>query len=163
MLCQAVAFSPPCCCESEKAVLSFTLHRVFPGNNLSVLSWKRVVSPKVEWPTWTRSCAACCRWPCFSRRVGLDDPQRSLPTPNILWFYDKVARYSPSSLWTLQEGWCNLCTDSELKSGWDLDRLASTVGWQLCKVRKTQNQFCVPPFLVSIWEKACMDNLLFPR
>ena len=37
-------------------------------------------------PAWTRSCAACCRWPCFSRRVGLDDPQRSLPTPTILWF-----------------------------------------------------------------------------
>ena len=37
-------------------------------------------------PSWTRSCAACCRWPCFGRRVGLDDPQRSLPTPNILWF-----------------------------------------------------------------------------
>jgi len=22
-------------------------------------------------PAWTRSCAACCRWPCFGRRVGL--------------------------------------------------------------------------------------------
>ena len=41
-------------------------------------------------PAWTRSCAACCRWPCFGRRVGLDDPQRSLPTPTILWFYDSV-------------------------------------------------------------------------
>ena len=33
-------------------------------------------------------CAACCRWPCFGRGFGLDDPQRSLPTPNILWFCD---------------------------------------------------------------------------
>jgi len=33
---------------------------------------------------------ACCRWPCFGRRVGLDDPQRSLPTPNILWFCDSL-------------------------------------------------------------------------
>jgi len=41
-------------------------------------------------PAWTRSCAACCRRPCFGRGVGLDDPQRSLPTPNILWFYDSV-------------------------------------------------------------------------
>ena len=32
------------------------------------------------------SCAACCRWPCFGRRVGRDDPQRSLLTPNILWY-----------------------------------------------------------------------------
>ena len=39
-------------------------------------------------PVWTRSCAACCRWPCFGRRVGLDDPQTSLPTPAILWFCD---------------------------------------------------------------------------
>ena len=37
-------------------------------------------------PAWTRSCAAYCRWPCFGRGGGLDDPQRSLPTPNILWF-----------------------------------------------------------------------------
>ena len=27
---------------------------------------------------------------CFGRRVGLDDPQRSLPTPTILWFCDSV-------------------------------------------------------------------------
>ena len=39
-------------------------------------------------PTWTRSCAACSRWTCFSRVSGLDDPQRSLPIPTILWFYD---------------------------------------------------------------------------
>jgi len=37
---------------------------------------------------WTRSSAACCRWPCFSRGIGLDDPQRSLPNPTILWFCD---------------------------------------------------------------------------
>jgi len=37
-------------------------------------------------PAWTLSSAACCRWPCFSGRVGLGDPQRSLSTPNILWF-----------------------------------------------------------------------------
>ena len=42
---------------------------------------------------WTRSCAACCRWPCFSRRVGLDDPQRSPPTPTILWFCDSILRF----------------------------------------------------------------------
>ena len=33
---------------------------------------------------------AFCRWPCFGRRVGLDDPQRSLPTPTILWLCDSV-------------------------------------------------------------------------
>jgi len=43
-------------------------------------------------PAWTRSCAPCCRWPCFGRRVGLGDPQRSLPTPTILWFCDTSRR-----------------------------------------------------------------------
>ena len=37
-------------------------------------------------PTWARSRAACSRWPCLSRLFGLDDPQRSLPTANVLWF-----------------------------------------------------------------------------
>jgi len=55
-----------------------------PGRLWSLLLWR------YSRPTWTRSCAACCRWPCFSRRVGLDDPQRSLPTPTILWFCDSV-------------------------------------------------------------------------
>ena len=39
---------------------------------------------------WTRSSAAYCRWPCFGRRVGLDDPQRSFPTPTILWFCEEA-------------------------------------------------------------------------
>ena len=51
-----------------------------PGRLWSLLLWR------YSTPAWTRSCAACCRWPCFGRRVGLDDPQRSLPTPTILWF-----------------------------------------------------------------------------
>ena len=45
-------------------------------------------------PTWTWSCAACCRWHCFSRGVGPDDLQRSLPAPNILWFCDSVKQES---------------------------------------------------------------------
>ena len=28
--------------------------------------------------------AACCMWLCFGRGFGLDDPQKSLPTPTIL-------------------------------------------------------------------------------
>ena len=55
-----------------------------PGRLWSLLLWR------YSRPAWTRSCAACCRWPCFSRRVGLDDPQWSLPTPTILWFCDSV-------------------------------------------------------------------------
>jgi len=47
---------------------------------------------------------ACCRWPCFGRRVGLDDPQRSLPTPTILWFCER---------WS--EGW----STSPMRTGWE--------------------------------------------
>jgi len=35
-----------------------------PGRLWSLLLW-------ILRPTWTRSCAACCRWPCFGRG-GLD-------------------------------------------------------------------------------------------
>ena len=52
----------------------------------------------VFWPAWTRSSTAYCRWPCFGRRVGLDDPQRSLPTPTILWFCDSVP-YTRNAFW----------------------------------------------------------------
>ena len=53
-----------------------------PGRWWSLLLWSYLR------PAWTRSSAACCRWPCFSRRVGLDGPQRSLRIPTILWFCD---------------------------------------------------------------------------
>ena len=55
-----------------------------PGRLWSLLLWR------YSRPAWTRSCAACCRWPRFGRGFGLDDPQRSLPTPTILWFCDSV-------------------------------------------------------------------------
>ena len=58
-----------------------------PGRSWSLLLWG------YSRPAWTRSCAACCRWPCFGRRVGLDDPQRSLPTPTILWFCDSCRTF----------------------------------------------------------------------
>ena len=54
-----------------------------PGRLWSLFLWR------YSRPAWTTSCAACCRWPCFSREVGLDDPQRSLPTPTILWFCEQ--------------------------------------------------------------------------
>ena len=53
-----------------------------PGRLWSLLLWRS------SRPAWTWSCAACCRRPCFGRGGGLDDPQRSLPTPTILWFCD---------------------------------------------------------------------------
>jgi len=52
-----------------------------PGRFWSLLLWRD------SRPAWTRSSTSYCRWPWFGRRVGLDDPQRSLPTPTILWFW----------------------------------------------------------------------------
>ena len=51
--------------------------------------WRAGWSPIVRGGR-TRSSTAYCRWPCFGRRVGLYDSQRSLPTPTILWFCDSV-------------------------------------------------------------------------
>ena len=53
-----------------------------PGRLWSLLLWR------YSRPAWTRSSTTYCRWPCFGRRVGLDDPQRSLQPYHsvILWF-----------------------------------------------------------------------------
>ena len=60
------------------------------GRTSSLWGWRSTGCPERLWslllwryskPTWTWSCAAWSRWPCFGRGVGLDDLQRSLPTP----------------------------------------------------------------------------------
>jgi len=60
-----------------------------PGTGCPVRLWSLLLW-RYSRPAWTRSYADCCRCPCFGRRVGLDDPQRSLPTPTILWFCDSI-------------------------------------------------------------------------
>ena len=52
----------------------------FPARLWILLLWR------YSKPVWMWSCAACSRWPCFDSGVGLDDLQRSLPIPNLLWF-----------------------------------------------------------------------------
>ena len=82
-------------------------------------------------PAWTRSSAACSRCPCFSRGPGLDDPQRSLPTPNILWFCEERPSnqfwilghcYSSSSSFHLLESYLPLFSASHylLQRLWSL-------------------------------------------
>ena len=70
-----------------------------PEGMWSLLLWR-------YWkPAWTRSCAICSRWPCFGRRVALDDPQKSLPTPTILWFCDQksVSFSGDQKVWRFSE------------------------------------------------------------
>ena len=65
--------------ESDGALGTGCLKRLW-----SLLLWR------YSEPAWMRSCATCSRWSCFGKGVGLDDPQRSLPTPTILWFCNSV-------------------------------------------------------------------------
>ena len=65
----------------------FPLRVTEPWNRLP-RTWWSLLLWRYSKPPWMRSCAACCRWPCFGRGIRLDDPQRSLPTPTILWFYE---------------------------------------------------------------------------
>ena len=75
------------------------------GRTSSLWGWQstRTGCPEGLWilliwrcskPSWMRSCAAYCRWPCFGRGLGPDDPKRSLPTATILWFCDSVILYN---------------------------------------------------------------------
>ena len=60
-----------------------------PGRLWSLLLWR------YSRTVWTGCCAACSGWPCLGRGVGLNGPQRSLPTPTILWF----CNYRDSAPW----------------------------------------------------------------
>ena len=51
------------------------------------------LSLEISKPAWMRSCAVCCRWTYFGSGFGLDDPQRSVPAPTILWYYSLPASY----------------------------------------------------------------------
>ena len=51
------------------------------SGDIQDLTGRGPVQPAVGDPAWT------------GRGVGLDDPQRSLPTPNILWFCDLVSLF----------------------------------------------------------------------
>ena len=70
---------------------------VCPGKLWILLLWR------YSRPAWTWSSTTYCRWPFFGRRVGLDDPQRSLPTRTILWFCDSV---SSAVVFEFRNFWC---------------------------------------------------------
>ena len=66
-----------------------------------------------------KSCATCSRWPCLGRGIGLDDPQRSLPTPKILWLCEphccstRGQRFAPL-LWAFLLPICNAATTTPI-------------------------------------------------
>jgi len=55
-------------------------------------------------PAWTRSCAACCRWPCLGRGVGLTWPTEVPSNP-----YHSVTLWFQLCVWTYV--WCVLVAD----------------------------------------------------
>ena len=128
-----------------------------PGRLWSLLLWR------YSRPAWTRSCAGCCRWPCFSRGAGLDDPQRALPTPNILWFcdlwfYDCPGRRGNGRLRWRQEGF------------WDQEGTSSPEParcFQRCPshAQRGQSRSCsLPtPSLLRRYSKRCLQVVQLPR
>ena len=82
-------------------------------------------------PAWTRSCAACCRWPWLGRGVGLDDPQRSLPTPTILWFCEVAVAVELIPLGNLNRptNTRSPCNSPYLPSQMDLQNLVGFCMW----------------------------------
>jgi len=86
------------------------------------------------------SCAAYCRWPCFGRGVGLDDPQRSLPTPTILWFCDSVAAGWSDDSRAGQGGPLLAIVISTLAPHRSFSGLAVTVALRCCVRRRRRHQ-----------------------
>ena len=78
----------------------------FPGRLWILLLWR------YSEPAWMRSCATCSKWSCFGKGVELDDLQRSLSTPTILWFCDpsnQLERYG-LDLWPIKwvDNWLDI-------------------------------------------------------
>lgn len=67
-------------------VVCFDLWRVFDTVSHNILMGK---IKKHGWDEWTvRWIEDCSTWTCLSRGIGLDDLQRYLCIPTILWFCD---------------------------------------------------------------------------
>ena len=62
-----------------------------PGSLWSLLLWR------YSKPAWTSSCATFSRPPWFGRGIGLDNSERSLPAPTILWFCEKDFHWPQSA------------------------------------------------------------------
>ena len=122
-----------------------------PGRLWSLLLWR------YSRPAWTRSCTACCRWPCFGRRVGLDDPQRSLPTPTILWIVpSRTAFWIPAALLTeavlanssfaqVLSACCSACPERAGEVWWLAEVLVLPLPWSLAGRTWTCTE-------ISLWE-----------
>ena len=127
-----------------------------PGRLWSLPLWK------YSKPSWMRSCAACCRWPCFGRGGGLDDPQRSLPTPNILWFCDSVLQWWRKIFCECQLS-SDICKDASVSSALSL-HWNITVGcpagkyWLLSGTEA--NPDCLLQEVLCVWDHHTHSEIL---
>lgn len=113
-------------------------------------------------PAWIHSCVTSSGWPCHGSGMGLDDLQRSLPTPTLLWFCD-----FSTALWLLQhssdvQGLLHVIVDHSLCKLWvtelQLTQLASG-NFSSCGLilRRTLGTAAVPlnlRFLQPKWDCA---------
>ena len=84
---------------------------------------------------WTRSCSACCRWPFFGRGVGLDGPQKSFPTPNILWFCDMGSMawnilQKIAAIWWISNNYWPVNTQMAHFTTWQITHSLTQCTWQ---------------------------------
>ena len=94
---------------------------------------------------WTRGESdKRSRWHCFSRWVGQDDPQRSLPTPTILWFcvilvYFNTSghRQQVSGCFPIQTNQMLVAVWQSLPSTWHPSRLLSAC-WKYSDIKPVE-------------------------
>ena len=103
------ALNPMKFCLNTREDFFFTVEHwsnsgtAFPGRLWSLHLWRY---SKPGWTTCPVALAACCRWPCFSRGVGVDDLERSYPS-SMMWFCEQakncVVLYFPTGLFKYKE------------------------------------------------------------
>jgi len=117
-----------------------------PGTSWNLLLWR------YSRLAWTRSCAACCRRLWFGRGVGLNDPQRSLPSPTILWFCNVTFRDKLSQVRRHQVGLahCPVPLMATIKTALYLDIMWRRISFCSPELLRTFREVCVKQLLWKV-------------